>query len=105
MAVKKQTQAQEPEITESSNEPKKKAKAVIYVGPSIKNVVDNKQVFLSLPTAVKEFQKDCSEIEHLFVNVGEDYRAALQEIEVKGSALRHYFEKVFNFIQKKMKGE
>lgn len=81
-----------------------KEKAVIYIGPDIKNVIGNKQVLLTLPAALVEFKKKCPEIEHLLVKVGQEYRTAIKDLTVKGSAVRHYYETVFNYVQKSMKG-
>lgn len=76
-------------------------KAVIYIGPDIKNVVKKHAVLIGLPQVLIDFKAKCPEIAHLLVNIGEDYKNAKQALATKGSLIRHYYEEVFNHIQAK----
>jgi len=76
-------------------------KSLIYVGPDIKNIAKKHAIFINLPQTIIDFKKQCPEIEHLLVAVGEDFRLAAKALSEKGSILSHYYEIVSNFIKAK----
>lgn len=75
-------------------------KSVIYIGPDIKNLVKRHSVFISLPQSIKDFKKECPDIEHLFVVV-DDFQVASEALTKKGSLNQHYYQNVSKYIKAK----
>jgi len=101
MAIKKGKSTKKKEVVTQEEQLPENKKAVIYIGPSIKNVVNTNAVFITLPQVLTDFMVECPEISQLLVEVGAEFRQAKNELEIKGSHKRYYYEKVLKYIQTK----